>query len=485
MPNYQFFGSYTKEWKVSNGVVEFEYDFQIRKAKCLYKANNCVHEISLVNIVGISSLALEDQQKLIKFLDNTYVKPSLCSDGSYKLYVNGRMHGGGNIEPGSERLWPNAVVPFNVNINTFPENSKEYKTIMDAIANWNAENTGFLLIPRTNQKDYIEFDWNRNASHSCLRNVEYCSICESHVGRQGGKQLINCDLLSASNFNLGSIMHEIGHALGLYHEQQRYDRDTYVKVLDTILDNDPNYGRTYEREAYLGYDFKSIMHYHFFDDQIVIQTILDPTTKQLKEVEVDRHRKMQIKSTLPAYQHQQIVELGLRQATPTNQLDNYRSRTVEGKLDNNMSIWNGVFQVGNQQTLSEGDIAAANHLAALACNPNTFKQYAIQQQQSGESDKAIEYYVIAADVFSKKPESSDWDLYWDCHYQIAIEQIKLRQLNYAKDNLNNILQNTNPGNQWYEIASSKLSEIVQNEQQQKMTQQSRGMHFTSSSNGRY
>lgn len=46
----------------------------------------------------------------------------------------------------------------------------------------------------------------------------------SYVGRIGGQQA----LLVAEKATKGAIIHEIGHALGLYHEHMRYDRDDYL-----------------------------------------------------------------------------------------------------------------------------------------------------------------------------------------------------------------------------------------------------------------
>ena len=48
------------------------------------------------------------------------------------------------------------------------------------------------------------------------------------LGKKGGrKQVISighrCDIK-------GIAIHEIMHALGFYHEQSRYDRDSYIKI---------------------------------------------------------------------------------------------------------------------------------------------------------------------------------------------------------------------------------------------------------------
>ena len=55
-----------------------------------------------------------------------------------------------------------------------------------------------------------------------------CRSCFSAIGRQGGKQRIS---VGEGCEYKGTVMHEMMHALGFFHEQSRTDRDDYVMVL--------------------------------------------------------------------------------------------------------------------------------------------------------------------------------------------------------------------------------------------------------------
>jgi hypothetical protein len=87
--------------------------------------------------------------------------------------------------------------------------------------------------------------------------------CSSPVGRRGWKQTIN---LASGCWCRSTVIHEIAHSMGFYHEQSRPDRDDFLKI---HLENVPR-GKGHNFNKYskniidsLGtpYDYHSVMHY--------------------------------------------------------------------------------------------------------------------------------------------------------------------------------------------------------------------------------
>ncbi|XP_067136385.1 zinc metalloproteinase nas-13-like [Centruroides vittatus] len=86
--------------------------------------------------------------------------------------------------------------------------------------------------------------------------------CSSFVGKRGGRQIMN---LASRCWNLGIILHELGHAIGLFHEHTRPDRDKYIKILwdnikeeykSSFLKYDKNFLRICDK-----YSYDTVMHY--------------------------------------------------------------------------------------------------------------------------------------------------------------------------------------------------------------------------------
>uniref|UniRef100_A0A0K0FEH5 Metalloendopeptidase n=1 Tax=Strongyloides venezuelensis TaxID=75913 RepID=A0A0K0FEH5_STRVS len=97
-------------------------------------------------------------------------------------------------------------------------------------------------------------------------NFKLNTYCSSKVG------LINPNKSQDINLSLkcygykAHILHEIGHALGLLHEQSRSDRDKYVYIdLDNVhKDNRKNFKKfnyTSNKNYSTSYDYASVMHY--------------------------------------------------------------------------------------------------------------------------------------------------------------------------------------------------------------------------------
>lgn len=98
----------------------------------------------------------------------------------------------------------------------------------------------------------------RTAGQANYAHVVSSQYNRSYVGMIGGRQN-----LEIYNWRWKYIIaHEIGHALGLSHEQSRSDRDTYVEILFSNIRNGAE--RNFRKDTttnHTPYDFRSIMHY--------------------------------------------------------------------------------------------------------------------------------------------------------------------------------------------------------------------------------
>ncbi|XP_070188652.1 uncharacterized protein [Littorina saxatilis] len=87
--------------------------------------------------------------------------------------------------------------------------------------------------------------------------------CWSSIGRTGGRQLLS---LGRGCENIGTAVHEITHALGVWHEQARKDRDKYVRIIEENVSE--RFLKDFEKVNSLvstsrgyPYDYTSVMHY--------------------------------------------------------------------------------------------------------------------------------------------------------------------------------------------------------------------------------
>ncbi|KAI6202156.1 Metalloendopeptidase [Aphelenchoides besseyi] len=147
----------------------------------------------------------------------------------------------------SYRRWPNNEIPYTL--------STQYGTYSRSVI--------AKAMNEYHQKTCVKFVARDPKRHRDYIYIHPDDGCYSLVGRVGGRQPLSLD---SGCIQTGTIVHELMHTVGFFHEQSRYDRDQYIdiiwsNVINGADDQFEKYGMNVIDQLNEPYDYQSIMHY--------------------------------------------------------------------------------------------------------------------------------------------------------------------------------------------------------------------------------
>ncbi|CAG9537789.1 unnamed protein product [Cercopithifilaria johnstoni] len=144
------------------------------------------------------------------------------------------------------KLWPGGKIPYSIS----PRYTNLERALLARAIKQYHDKTCLRFVPRSlYEGDYL-----------FIGKVDGCF---SEVGRTNGVQVLSLD---DGCLEYTTIIHEMMHVIGFYHEHERWDRDDYINIFWRNIDRAAidQFGKVdLTKTSYYGqpYDYHSILHY--------------------------------------------------------------------------------------------------------------------------------------------------------------------------------------------------------------------------------
>uniref|UniRef100_A0A915LID0 Metalloendopeptidase n=1 Tax=Meloidogyne javanica TaxID=6303 RepID=A0A915LID0_MELJA len=179
--------------------------------------------------------------------DMVFEKKSLADESSEEEGVQK------SVIKNMSRIWPNKQMPIKFHSSVGRRARRAVQTAINTL-----EGETCISFPK--------YDPNLHKNYMTIKSTE--EGYKAFVGFKENQNHNQINLESGDSFceSSPSAIHEIMHSLGVYHEQNRYDRDEYIEVLfDNLM---PDTVSQYYKQSRADletygepYDYGSIMHY--------------------------------------------------------------------------------------------------------------------------------------------------------------------------------------------------------------------------------